>query len=261
MQEQQKRSDIVAINGRILRDKRLTPTQKLVYARIAYFETYFESAESAAEFLGLTAYAVQEAKRVLERLGYIKCIRNTGRGKEYVADIQAGLVENSQDLAKPEVRPSKSPSQTSQNAKSHLVICELRPSKSLDIDKDINKNIEKKENMSQPDKPVATPVLEATVLAEKLYKRIMENKPNRKVDKKWQQNWPKDIEKLHRIDKRTWSEIEAAIDWSQDSDFWQTNILSGKKLREQIDMLESQMKREKNYRDRQKPLVIDANNI
>ena len=153
MKEEQPRSDIIAINGAILHDKRLTPTQKLVYARIAYFKEYFESAENAAAFLGLTAYAVQEAKRVLERLGYIRCVENTGRGKRYVSDLQTGLVENSQEpdqsQSSENARSSKSPSQTSQNAKSDLANREVRPSKSLDIDKNIDKNENIKKNIKK----------------------------------------------------------------------------------------------------------------
>lgn len=50
------------------------------------------------------------------------------------------------------------------------------------------------------------------------------------------------IEKLHRIDKRDYFEIEAVIRWlwsgmDRDSEFWQKNILSGATLREKFDRL------------------------
>ena len=100
--------------------------------------------------------------------------------------------------------------------------------------------------MSQPAKPAATCALEAVKLAKKLKERILDNKPNRKIDRSWEENWSRDIEKLHRIDGRSWEDIEKVIDWSQNSAFWRTNILSGKKLRDKIDTLEDQMARDNN---------------
>lgn len=143
--------------------------------------------------------------------------------------------------------------------------------KKFDLPKKANRNTQKGEpipntntinkpntkHMSQPAKPAATCAPEALKLAKKLYARIIENKPNRRIDKHWLDNWPVDIDKLHRIDGRSWKEIETAIDWSQDSAFWKGNILSGNKLRKQIDTLEDQMARE----EEDKPLVIDADNI
>ena len=98
--------------------------------------------------------------------------------------------------------------------------------------------------MSPPAKPAATCAPEAITLAKKLNERILENKPNRKIKSNWLENWAKAIDKLHRIDGRSWEEIEKAIDWSQNDSFWRTNILSGEKLREKIDTLEDQMARE-----------------
>lgn len=244
MQEEQLRSDIVAINGAILHDKRLTPTQKIVYARIAYFKEYFESSEAAAEFLGLTTFAVQKAKRILEQLGYIRCIENTGRGKRYVSDLEAGLGE-SQTQSWQNARPCEMQTQTLRNANSDLANRKLRVGESQDIDKNINKNEIRNKNMSAPAKPAPTCVPDKAIeLANKLKERILENKPNRKIDKNWLENWSKDIDRLHRIDGRSWEEIEKAIVWSQENSFWRTNILSGAKLREKIDALEDQMARE-----------------
>nr|DAI09819.1 MAG TPA: hypothetical protein [Caudoviricetes sp.] len=54
--------------------------------------------------------------------------------------------------------------------------------------------------------------------------------------------WAEDIEKLHRIDRRDYADIERVIRWvKNDSDFWRSNIMSGKKLRRHFDMLILQM--------------------
>lgn len=73
-------------------NKSLSLAEKCVYARIAGFEEYFESAEECADLLGLGLSTVRSAKQKLEKLGYIKCVRNTGRGKAYraVLDYRKG---------------------------------------------------------------------------------------------------------------------------------------------------------------------------
>lgn len=46
-----------------------------------------------------------------------------------------------------------------------------------------------------------------------------------------------EIDKLNRLDNRDWNTIEAVLDWSQQDSFWQQNIRSGVKLRQQFDTL------------------------
>jgi len=49
--------------------------------------------------------------------------------------------------------------------------------------------------------------------------------------------WLADMERLHRIDERSWEQITKAIHWCQDDDFWKANIMSPAKLRKQYDQL------------------------
>ena len=53
-------------------------------------------------------------------------------------------------------------------------------------------------------------------------------------------SWTTEIDRMHRIDKRTWEEIAGAIKWSQADTFWRTNILSPKKLRKHFDRMRLQ---------------------
>lgn len=55
------------------------------------------------------------------------------------------------------------------------------------------------------------------------------------------QKWAVNIDRLIRLDERTPEQVEAVIRWCQQDDFWQNNILSTKKLRNQIDQLELKM--------------------
>lgn len=83
--EQKPNQRFVVMRQSIILDKNLTPTEKLVYARVCSFDEFFESSETTAELFGVKSGTVKKAKIKLERLGYIKCVRNTGRGKAYVA--------------------------------------------------------------------------------------------------------------------------------------------------------------------------------
>lgn len=76
-----------------------------------------------------------------------------------------------------------------------------------------------------------------------LYKEIMIRDSNFRVPNLL--NWCKDIDKLMRIDGRTFNEIVAVIRWCQQDDFWQNNILSTKKLREKFPQLSLKMNGER----------------
>lgn len=58
-------------------------------------------------------------------------------------------------------------------------------------------------------------------------------------------SWAQQISRMRRLDKRTPEQIEFVIRWSQKDTFWQSNILSTKKLREKFDQLVGQIKRQK----------------
>lgn len=54
--------------------------------------------------------------------------------------------------------------------------------------------------------------------------------------------WATDIDKLNRIDKRSYDDIEQVIRWVKtDGNFWLPNIMSGSKLREKFPVLYVQM--------------------
>lgn len=54
--------------------------------------------------------------------------------------------------------------------------------------------------------------------------------------------WATDIDKLNRLDKRSYDDIEQVIRWVKtDGNFWLSNIMSGAKLREKFTVLYVQM--------------------
>jgi len=67
------------------------------------------------------------------------------------------------------------------------------------------------------------------------------------------ERWTKDIEKLIRIDKRTFYEVKEVIAWAKSHNFWTANIMSGVKLREQFPRLYTQMRKEKQDEEKKRP--------
>lgn len=57
--------------------------------------------------------------------------------------------------------------------------------------------------------------------------------------------WLADMDKLNRIDEKTFQQIEAAIRWSQNDSFWSSNIHSPAALRKQYDKMRLQAQRNK----------------
>lgn len=59
------------------------------------------------------------------------------------------------------------------------------------------------------------------------------------------EKWVHDMEKIMRLDGRTYQQVDACIRWSQQNDFWKANILSPGKLRAKYDTMRLQAQREK----------------
>jgi hypothetical protein len=98
-----------------------------------------------------------------------------------------------------------------------------------------------------------------------LRNRILENNARARVppndpEDKLMQKWAQEMDRLNRIGPPggtkgySWQEIRDLIDFSQDDDFWRSNILSASKLREKCVQLENQMKRN-NYKPRGHPTM------
>lgn len=89
-------------------------------------------------------------------------------------------------------------------------------------------------------------------LAKRLGEAILERKPDFSavlLEKKraWQK-WAVFTDRMMRIDGRKAERVKEVIDWVQDNDFWQNNVLSTNKLRQQFDRLELQMRGDRGRR-------------
>ena len=85
-------------------------------------------------------------------------------------------------------------------------------------------------------KPAPVASADAERLAEELWRSIQKVKANFKPPNL--KAWAKDIDAMLRLDNRTLEQIRKILAWLPTDPFWQSNILSAKKLRLQFDQLE-----------------------
>ena len=110
-----------------------------------------------------------------------------------------------------------------------------------------NKVKQKNDIMPAPAKPAPAREFpqQARELAKRLHAWIIKNKPDRKIQDGWEDRWARDIEKMNRLDGRSWEAIAACIDWSQRDEFWRQNVLSGETLRKHYDRMSDRARAER----------------
>lgn len=67
------------------------------------------------------------------------------------------------------------------------------------------------------------------------------------------QNWAIELDKIIRLDGREPEKIKELLEWVQQDEFWQNNVLSPRKLRKQWGQLEMKMRQDKTKRAKAKP--------
>ena len=124
----------------------------------------------------------------------------------------------------------------------------------VDVDVDVNDNVD--EIVSPPEEPDGdvnpSPVKktqtipeQAERLAHLLYDLHRLVDPHFTTSQKHIEQWAKDIDKLNRIDKRSYEDIEKVIRWAKTAgNFWCPNIISGSKLREKYPQVFLQMQQQ-----------------
>ena len=121
----------------------------------------------------------------------------------------------------------------------------------LDIDKEIDSN-----NSQQSQKRYADDSQYMKV-AVYLFEKIKERLPNKKEPDF--QKWADEVRKTVELDGVPIERYKQVLDWSQNDDFWQANILSTNKLRKQFDTIYLQMQRD-NKQNSQKDTFQNTRN-
>ena len=177
-----------------------------------------------ADEIGISVPSTQRALQRLRDKSLIKEIQASGyNNKKLWAIDENGLNDLEENSEANQVRERIINNAPANNYKFE--------SEELSISKEVNKNINKTRTFEQ----------EVHDACNYLADRIEDNGSKRpEVTDKWLM----DMQRIHKLDGRTWDEITAAIRWSQDDEFWRSNILSPGKLRKQYDRMRLQASRD-----------------
>lgn len=215
----------------------------------------YNSAEAFAEiFTYFKARKIAELLRQMEADGLIQSIQihGTDRKKSYTVSDKGWSYYTVQvsDSEMPETEPmdcQDNDAPLSENCimeNTKVQFSTITDIKQTDINTD---------KVSPPSGHVPKPIEpKAIELAELMYSLHKEIDP--KVKKPNMESWAADIEKINRLDNRSYEDIEKVIRWIKTpGNFWLPNIMSGKKLRIQFSRLILEVN---NVRNRQQKPII-----
>ena len=199
----------------------------------------YNSAEAFAEiFTYFKARKIAELLRQMEADGLIQSIQihGTDRKKSYTVSDKGWSYYTVQisDSGISETEPMECQENDAPLSKNcTMENTEIQYSSITDIKQtDINTDIVSPVG-GHPSKPIEPKAKEMAELLFNLHKQV-----DQKVKKPNIDNWAADIEKINRLDGRSYDDIEKVIRWVKTpGNFWFANIMSGKKLRQQFSRL------------------------
>ena len=225
---------------------------------------------TAPHFTGLEACAWLPIQEAIDN-AKARRIKNTENGKRggrpeipqeiqqaVCEDLQAGMTQKEiaakYDIAQSSISYIKKEVFDKEYQKPNTNIENL----DVDVDVDVNDNVDVDvdEIVSPPEEPdgdvnlvpiqkTQTIPEQAERLAHLLYDLHRQVDPHFTTSQKHIEQWAKDIEKLNRIDKRSYEDIEKVIRWVKTAgNFWCPNIISGSKLREKYPRVFLQMQQQ-----------------
>lgn len=213
-------------NKLVLDHPYFTSATKLVYTALAYFsnnntQEAHPGIRRIAKMMGLSKTTIIRALKKLEEYQFIKIEKTEGQINHYI------LLKLTDSI--PVSKCNRYQKETSKVVKNR----ERGGQKyGTGVVKNMEQNNTNKEDLLNKYKYTPT----SKKFAELLYSLIKEQNPAWYVEPNFEQ-WAADIEKIHRIDKRTYRQIEFTIRWAQNDNFWRKNILSPAKLRKQFNTL------------------------
>ena len=217
----------------LMKDRNIDIKGKAIYALLCTYagssRTAFPGVGLILADLGISKDTYYKHMNKLKQYGYVR-VRQENRGNGTFASNIYTLspCPNSPDAAKPY---TENPDAANQ---------------------DTNNNSLKSNNIKNNKK---TPQLPATQLAGRLFNWIKKNYPDIDHEEKHTAKWAEDIDKINRIDGKSWDTITQVLDWSQKNFFWRKNIQSGSTLRKQFKKLQIAIADEKNTAPNGKPFV------
>lgn len=240
--------------------------------RYQFYEAIIEYGLYGTEpdFTGLEACAWLPIQEAIDN-AKARRIKNTEDGKrggrpEIPQEIQQAVCEDLQaGMTQKEIAAKYDiAQQTVSNIKKKVFSNEYQKpqanTKNLDVDVDVNGDGNGDGNgneiISPPEEPDGdvnlVPIQKTQIIPEQaerlahlLYDLHRQLDPRFTTSQKHIEQWAKDIDKLNRIDKRSYEDIERAIRWVKTAgNFWCPNIISGSKLREKYPQVFLQMQQQ-----------------
>ena len=210
--------------------------------------------EALAQILGLNIAKVQQTLSKLLSYGVASLCQTTGAlmnrrmcKDEYLRQVRAAAGSeggkqkaskaSSKRLANPTPSSSSSSSSSSsdKNKEEDILSSSCAETSGFARAEQNQNGRRAKREKKKPDLPVS---LQALDLATKLKDSILTNTPGTIAPTlPALQQWAVDIDKLNRLDGKTWEQIEWLLAWSQKDPFWSRNIQSGGKFRKQWNQL------------------------
>ncbi len=180
----------------------------------------WQTAKDWEEYTGLSDYQVKKALDTLAKLGIIET-KNT-----YIIGTQIKC-RHQRFILKSDFQET-SKSESKESSKSEMAVY----SKSVNSIEHIIEPIKESKYRNSKESQECAIKLRDKILA--IYPNNVGARKKDCVDR-----WSKDIEKMNRLDGRSWDDICKAIDYAMDDPFWQKNIWSGANLRKHYDRLEA----------------------
>ena len=213
----------ITISVEIMHDNNLTHSQKFILAEIEQLASLekgcIASNEHFAQLIGIAKESVSRSINDLRDKGYIE-IEIVNGSRNHTRIITVNNLSTLNKTSRPPKQNIKTPLTKHQETK------------------------ENKQSNTTVNKTIVTTQSEEDSLriANYLLNNILKHNPTFKKPKI--ESWAKDIDKAIRLDKRTVEQLKDCIDWiykNEKGSFWISNILSGKKLREKFDTMNSQV--------------------
>lgn len=230
---EEKPSYYAIIPANVRYDKDLPPMAKLLYGEITCLtqKNGFCWATNAyfAELYGMSKDRISKLIGILEKKGYISVHVERNEKNEVVkryiklsvAEIPIPSVENNENST---VKNNDTPT-VKNNEENNINLNNTRMN---------NTSIKEVSPVGgHVPKPIEPKAIELANLMYELHKQVDPKLKSPNIEK-----WAADIEKINRIDGRSYEDIEKVIRWIKTpGNFWFANIMSGNKLRLQFSRL------------------------
>lgn len=245
---------------KLMRDKEITPEAKAIYSYLASFAgagmSAYPSAKLMAAELGMGTNRFYKHRKQLVEKGFITITKRKVDGKWENNIYTLEVDPKEQPHLQNDGTETKKPHLHFEDVENEYVENEGTNSNSTNINSNninrSNKYVTENEEPEPEPKPEPKKKKsrenkfsdEQLALAKLLRREVKKNFPKSREPNI--ESWADHIRLMMERDKRTAEEVKSAIIWSQNDDFWYSNILSASKLRKQFDKLNAAADREGN---------------